>query len=226
MPPRKGKEAKETVVYPASKRKAPPFKPQRPSQVSRIATTESENSIRPTTKPAKRPVGATTNSKATRKASLEADGSDSENGSQIARSASSSDSDDELGPNPLAAMSKTKSKQPSKPATAKRKAPLPDKDAMSISSDEGPPKSSPPHSTTDDAPPAPTQLSDPTSIPQPLLIRLLHEHFSESETKIDKHAVRVLQKYLEVFVREAIARTAMQKREAVARGEGDADDAG
>lgn len=66
----------------------------------------------------------------------------------------------------------------------------------------------------------------PTTIPQPLLIRLLHEHFVDKQTRIDKHAVQVFQKYIEVFVREAIARTALAKREKVARdGGGDEEDA-
>ncbi|KAK5684872.1 hypothetical protein LTS10_002947 [Elasticomyces elasticus] len=103
---------------------------------------------------------------------------------------------------------------------AKRKA----APTLSISSDDEPRHSSPPPAI--DEPPAPTQLSDPTQIPQPLLIRLLHEHFANKDTKIDKHAVQIVQKYLEVFMRETIARTAMQKKELAEKGEVDAADAG
>lgn len=64
------------------------------------------------------------------------------------------------------------------------------------------------------------------SIPQPLLVRLLHEHFQDKTTKIDKHAVQVVQKYMEIFVREAIARTALAKAEKTERGETPAEDRG
>lgn len=58
-------------------------------------------------------------------------------------------------------------------------------------------------------------------IPQALLIRLLHEHFADSKTRIDKHAIQVLEKYFEVFVRETIARASLQKQEDAAKaGEG------
>jgi len=219
MPPRK--EPKETVVYPASKRKAPPFKPQRPSQVPRIPTTESESSTTKR-KPAKKATGATSFSKSIRKASL---GSvEEEDESEAAKSDAASDSDEELAANPLASKSRAKATKPARP-TAKSKAPQRDEDAMSKSSDEAH-HSSPPRPAATDKPPAPTQLSDPTQIPQPLLIRLLHEHFVDKDTKIDKHAIQVVQKYMEVFVREAIARTAMQKREATESGDADAADAG
>lgn len=46
-----------------------------------------------------------------------------------------------------------------------------------------------------------------------MLIRLLHEHFANKDTKIDKQAMEVLQKYFEVFVRETIARASVQKKE-------------
>lgn len=68
-------------------------------------------------------------------------------------------------------------------------------------------------------PPQPTPSSEIPRIPQPLLLRLLHEAFRDKQTRIDTHALQVLEKYLEVFVREAVARTALRKREAAARGE-------
>lgn len=63
-------------------------------------------------------------------------------------------------------------------------------------------------------------MEDTPSIPQPLLVRLLHEHFAHKSTKIDKHAIEVLQKYFEVFVREAIARTSLQKKQDAEKGGG------
>lgn len=46
----------------------------------------------------------------------------------------------------------------------------------------------------------------------------MHEHFANTNTKIDKHAIAVLEKYFEIFVREAIARAALAKKEAVSGG--------
>lgn len=65
----------------------------------------------------------------------------------------------------------------------------------------------------------PTQSDETPSIPQPLLLRLLHEGFADKNTKIDTHAIQVYQKYIEVFVREAIARTQLEKQQAAERGE-------
>lgn len=65
----------------------------------------------------------------------------------------------------------------------------------------------------------PTQSDDIPSIPQPLLLRLLHEAFVDENTKIDKHAIQVLQKYIEIFVREAIARAQLEKQQATESGE-------
>lgn len=238
MQPRK--EPKETVTYPASKRKAPPFKPQRPSKVPRVATTESESSTRATKsptaaakKPKATPIKAAARTNDTRQAS---DGSarkrgrppkkpvlkDSEDdegeGEDVgmvhnpANEPSSEDSDDGLDDNPLATVSK-------KPVP-KRKPPARQPSPMAISSeDEHGAGDLPDPSAADPNPPSALSQSDtiPT-IPQPLLIRLMHEHFANKQTKIDKHAIQVLQKYFEVFVREAIARAALQKREDASTG--------
>ena len=47
----------------------------------------------------------------------------------------------------------------------------------------------------------------------------MHEHFASKDTKIDKQAMEVLQKYFEVFVRETIARASLQKKEAAEKAE-------
>lgn len=54
--------------------------------------------------------------------------------------------------------------------------------------------------------------SDPT-IPPKLLTRLLHEHFQNDKTKVAKDANNVVAKYVDVFVREAIARAAYERAE-------------
>jgi histone H3/H4 len=64
----------------------------------------------------------------------------------------------------------------------------------------------------------PSQSSDIPTIPRALLLRLMHEHFASKETKIDKHALVVLEKYFEVYIRETIARSLLAKKEDVEKG--------
>ncbi|KAK2813819.1 hypothetical protein FQN50_000220 [Emmonsiellopsis sp. PD_5] len=54
--------------------------------------------------------------------------------------------------------------------------------------------------------------SDPM-IPPKLLTTLLHHHFSDEKTKIAKDANRVVAKYVDIFVREALARAAYERGE-------------
>jgi centromere protein X len=64
------------------------------------------------------------------------------------------------------------------------------------------------------------------SIPPALLTRLLHEFFGDDQVRISKSADRAVGKYMDIFVREAIARAAVEKKEErgnvgrVGRGEG------
>ena len=197
MPPRK--EPKETVVYPASKRKAPPFKPLRPSKVPRIPTTESESSLK-----AQR---TKTSAPARRKLKSQAEEED-ESGDE-AIGAANKDSDEELDENPLTARS-TKPRKSAKSPGPKRKPPR-QPSPMSVSSQESS-DTLPGNGASASAPPL-TQTNDVPTIPQPLLVRLLHEHFANKNTKIDKHAMQILEKYFEVFVREAIARASLRKKE-------------
>ncbi|KAL5365509.1 CENP-S associating centromere protein X-domain-containing protein [Aspergillus floccosus] len=55
-------------------------------------------------------------------------------------------------------------------------------------------------------------LGEPT-IPPKLLTRLLHHHFQNEKTKIAKDANEVVAKYVDVFVREALARAAYERSE-------------
>jgi centromere protein X len=50
------------------------------------------------------------------------------------------------------------------------------------------------------------------SIPKALLTRILHEFFAKEATRISRDANAAVGKYVDVFVREAIARTAVEKR--------------
>ncbi|KAI0101887.1 CENP-S associating centromere protein X-domain-containing protein [Nemania sp. FL0031] len=53
---------------------------------------------------------------------------------------------------------------------------------------------------------------DPSkTIPPDLLTRILHEFFEKDGTRISKDANQAVAKYMDIFVREAIARTAVEK---------------
>lgn len=56
------------------------------------------------------------------------------------------------------------------------------------------------------------------AIPPALLARLLHEGFEDKEMKIQKEAMSVVGKYVETFVREAVARAAFEREDAVRGG--------
>lgn len=64
-----------------------------------------------------------------------------------------------------------------------------------------------------------TQDAPPT-IPPALLTKLLHHHFQDDKIRIGKEANGVVGKYMETFVREAIARAAFERSEAGGKGFG------
>lgn len=223
MPPRK--EPKEAVVYPASKRKAPPFKPLRPS-----IGTQSTQSKTPTKPIRGRPTAKKIEPR--RPSIVVSDHDDDDNDADdlkslagdvegIAHADEDGASSEDLEQDPLA-MKPTAARRPPRPPAPRNMSP------MAISDDDAHDVSLA-HATTDGIP-APLQNADglaPVVIPQPLLIRLLHEAFEDKSTQIDKHAIQVLQKYIEVFMLETIERARLEKREAVALGgdDVDADDA-
>ncbi|KAH8699139.1 CENP-S associating centromere protein X-domain-containing protein [Talaromyces proteolyticus] len=51
------------------------------------------------------------------------------------------------------------------------------------------------------------------AIPPKLLTKLLHQHFQNKKTKITKDANEVVAKYMDIFVREALARAAYERTE-------------
>ncbi|OAA46355.1 CENP-S complex, centromere protein X [Metarhizium rileyi] len=57
----------------------------------------------------------------------------------------------------------------------------------------------------DDAPPP------EKSVPRELLTRILHEFFTKDSTRISRDANAAVGKYMDIFVREAIARAAVEK---------------
>jgi hypothetical protein len=70
----------------------------------------------------------------------------------------------------------------------------------------------------------PKDTDTTTPIPQKLLTRLLYESFEDKNMKIAKEAMSVVDKYMETFVREALARAIYEREEADAelvKGTGD-----
>lgn len=65
--------------------------------------------------------------------------------------------------------------------------------------------------------------SDKPAIPPQLITRLLHHHFKNEKTRIAKDADAVVAKYVDTFVREAIARAALESRANEKKGEQRAD---
>lgn len=58
---------------------------------------------------------------------------------------------------------------------------------------------------------APEEEEAEKTIPRDLLTRILHEFFAKEATRISKDANSAAGKYMDVFVREAIARAAVEK---------------
>lgn len=56
-------------------------------------------------------------------------------------------------------------------------------------------------------------LSSEPLIPPKLLTKLVHHHFRNEKTKMAKDANGVVAKYIDVFVREAVARAAFERAE-------------
>ena len=50
------------------------------------------------------------------------------------------------------------------------------------------------------------------AVPRELLTRILHEFFAKDATRMSRDANAAVGKYVDVFVREAIARTAVEKK--------------
>ncbi|KAM0711013.1 hypothetical protein Q7P35_001752 [Cladosporium inversicolor] len=250
MPPRK--EPKETVTYPPSKRKPPPFKPQRPSQAPRVTSTNSEPASRPLsrtpstnvagtskangngvkrTTPGFAPVGSgmfgrVATAGAKRKGIvIEDDDDDEDEIEDASNKLKTSDkdqsdiSDDDLADDPLTARPR---KPPPPKAPAKRKPGRPparkEASPVAISDDDDNLLEDPMSPNGTLGAPVPSQSGDVPSIPRALLLRLMHEHFASNETKIDKHALAVLEKYFEIYIREAIARSLLAKKEEVETG--------
>jgi hypothetical protein len=58
-------------------------------------------------------------------------------------------------------------------------------------------------------------LTSEPKVPSKLVTALLQHHFQDSKTRVTKDAAKVYAKYLDIFVREAVARAVYERREAL-----------
>ncbi|KAL2366854.1 hypothetical protein RJZ56_000186 [Blastomyces dermatitidis] len=193
------------------KRKRPPFNPPRPRTASGISKPSSASTK---SKPNLKSTARTTTQKSTASSST------------ISRRKSSTvdnnDSDDDIR------VSRTPSRTPSNHGSPK--SPL-----VSTSSDNEShsrsPSGEPDYILAEITEPEPVdprevlESSDP-QIPPKLLTTLLHRHFQDDKTKIAKDAGRVVAKYVDIFVREALARAAYERTEGQSSKSGSRDASG
>lgn len=103
-----------------------------------------------------------------------------------------------------------------KPADARAKRP-----SHQLSSSE---KGASLEDTNEDINPSPdvmvsVDIQDPSpTIPPKLLTRLLHHHFQNEKTRIGPEANALVGKYMETFIREALARAAFERSESSGGG--------
>ncbi|ATY65716.1 hypothetical protein CCM_00241 [Cordyceps militaris CM01] len=83
-------------------------------------------------------------------------------------------------------------------------------DPFDSGDDDSPPRRRP-HADKSAAAAAGDSTAD-KSIPKDLLTRILHDLFEKDATRVSRDANAAVGKYVDVFVREAIARSAVEKR--------------
>ncbi|GKZ78048.1 hypothetical protein AnigIFM56816_001173 [Aspergillus niger] len=189
---------------PAQKRRQLPFKP--PSRTSSTAAPASSSSStaaattsKSKAKPAEKPKTKATTKPTTKQAPKPAKASSSKSARPRPSSPSPADSEEDSD-NDNASSSSARSD-----ASSPEPEPEPEPDyilAEIIHKDQ----------------PSDDVLTNDPVIPPKLLTRLLHHHFQNEKTKIAKDANTVVAKYVDVFVREALARAAFERSEAVGKG--------
>lgn len=112
-------------------------------------------------------------------------------------------------PRPTAKKTKSSTAEPRRKSAPAKPQPI----SSDSSSDEEANPQRPDVESSDIGDDAPLpQSDDPMSrIPPKLLTKLLHHHFEHDKTRIGKDANALLGKYMETFVREALARAAYER---------------
>ncbi|QSS54897.1 CENP-X superfamily domain-containing protein [Histoplasma capsulatum var. duboisii H88] len=187
------------------KRKRPPFNPPRPRNGAGI-TKPSTTSTRSKSKPKPKP-----NSTA-RTTTQKSASSSSTIHRRSPSTAHNNDNDDDT----RASSTSSRTPSPSGPNSSPRV--TPSSDYESPGSRSRSPSDEPDYILAEITEPAPLdpreelESSDPLIKPK-LLTTLLHRHFQNDKTKITKDAVRALAKYVDIFVREALARASYERAE-------------
>jgi centromere protein X len=120
---------------------------------------------------------------------------------------------------PERSASKTKTFKPQRPSTGASSSRAKSKSIPTSSHTTIETQSSRP--TQPDADEDGTALEPPTeTLPAALLTTLLQEFFTDDRTRISKGADKAVGKYMETFVREAIARAAYERSSGEERGDG------
>ncbi|KAG5288943.1 CENP-X superfamily domain-containing protein [Histoplasma capsulatum G186AR] len=186
------------------KRKRPPFNPPRPRNGAGI-TKPSTTSARSKSKPKPKP-------NSTARTTTQKSASSSSNIHRRRPStAHNNDNDDDT----RASSTSSRTPSPSGPNSSPRVTPSSDYESRSRSRS---PSDEPDYILAEITEPAPLdpreelESSDPLIKPK-LLTTLLHRHFQDDKTKITKDAVRALAKYVDIFVREALARASYERAE-------------
>lgn len=186
------------------KRKRPPFNPPRPRNGAGI-TKPSTTSTRSKSKPKPKPKSTA------RTATQKSASSSSTTRRRTSSTAHNNDNDDDT----RASSTPPGTPSTSGPNSSPRVTPSSDYESRSRSRS---PSDEPDYILAEITEPAPLdpreelESSDPLIKPK-LLTTLLHRHFQDDKTKITKDAVRALAKYVDIFVREALARASYERTE-------------
>ena len=107
-----------------------------------------------------------------------------------------------------------KSKESTSKAAPRRKSGPIQPEPSSFSSDDEPVVETSHRSSPEATNNTMSTRESPPTIPSKLLTKLLQHHFQDNQTRIGKDANAVVGKYMETFVREAIARAVYERSEA------------
>ncbi|KAI9863335.1 MAG: hypothetical protein M1813_003777 [Trichoglossum hirsutum] len=75
-----------------------------------------------------------------------------------------------------------------------------------------PARRTPPEEANDEQLPDASQSDPSPTIPPKLLSKILHEHFEDERTRISKDANAAVGRYMEIFVKEALARAVEERK--------------
>lgn len=149
-----------------------------------------------TTRPRGRPPGAANKSKASASSTKNASQARASTSSRASGSGSAMRKTSRPEPEDMEIDPFASSQEPDEPSTSRRRGRQPQEDEDEEAADQE-------DEDEDDDP--------PKTIPPELLTRLLHEFFERDGTRVSRAANDAVARYMDIFVREAIARAAVEK---------------